>query len=98
MSKKKSSLLVFTALVLNACNSPLPPPPPLPDAASPAAQLMADRCGRCHGAPHPALHSANEWPNVVFRMQKHMAQKGQQALTPGEYSTLLEYLQKHARP
>lgn len=98
MSRKKSSLPWIAALLLNACNAPLPTPPPLPDAASPVAQLMSDRCGRCHGAPHPALHSANEWPNVVFRMQKHMAQKGQQALTPAEYSTVLEYLQKHAQP
>ena len=98
MSKKKSSLLCYAALVLSACNTPLPPPLPLPDAASPAAQLMAKRCSRCHGAPNPALHPANEWPNVVFRMQKHMAQKGLPALTADEHTALLEYLQKHAQP
>lgn len=98
MPKKKSSLLCCAALVLSACDASLPPPPPLPDAASPAAQLMANRCGRCHGAPNPALHPANEWPNVVFRMQKHMAQKGHVALTPDEHLALLEYLQKNARP
>ena len=98
MLKKKSSLLCCAALVLSACDVSLPPPPPLPDAESPAAQLMANRCGRCHGAPNPALHPASEWSNVVFRMQKHMAQKGLQALTPDEHFVLLEYLRKHARP
>lgn len=98
MSNKKSSLLCCAALMLTACNTSLPPPPPLPDASSPVAQWMAERCGKCHGAPNPALHPANEWPNVVFRMQKHMAQKGQPALTAEEYRALLEYLQKYARP
>ena len=98
MPKKRSSLLCCAALLLSACDTSLPLPPPLPDAASPAAQLMVKRCGRCHGAPNPALHPANEWPNVVFRMQKHMVQKGYSALTQDEYLALLEYLQKHAQP
>lgn len=98
MAKKKINLLCCVMLMLSACDTSLPPSPPLPDAASPAAQIMVNRCSRCHGAPNPALHPASEWPNVVFRMQKHMTQKGQQALTPDENTTLLEYLQKHARP
>ena len=98
MPKTKNSLLCCVVLALSACDSSLPPPQPLPDAASPAAQLLEKRCGRCHGAPNPALHPANEWPNVVFRMQKHIAQKGQPALTPDEKLAVLEYLQKHAQP
>ncbi len=99
MLKKKSSLLLCcAALLLTACDPSLPPASPLPDAASPAAQLMVKRCGSCHGAPNPVLHAANEWPNVVFRMQKHMTQKGLPAFTSEENTALLEYLQKHARP
>ena len=98
MPKKRNNLLCCAALVLSACNSSLPPPQPLPDAASPAAQLTAKRCGGCHGAPNPNLHFANEWPNVVFRMQKHMLKKGHLAFTPDEHLAVLEYLQKHARP
>lgn len=98
MPKKKNSLLCSTVLILGGCNSSLPPSQPLPDAASPAAQLMTKRCGGCHGVPNPALHPADEWPNVVFRMQKHIAQKGRPALTLDEKLIVLEYLQKHARP
>jgi len=98
MPKKRNSLLWGSVLILSACNSSLPPAQPLPDAASPGAQLMTKRCGGCHGVPNPALHPANEWPNVVFRMQKHMMQKGRPALTPDEKISLLEYLQKHALP
>ena len=98
MPKKKNSLLCSTVLILSACNPSLPPPQALPDAASPAAQLMTKRCGGCHGVPNPGLHPANEWPNVVFRMQKHITKKGRPALAPDEKLIVLEYLQKHARP
>ncbi len=98
MLKKSNNLLYCAALLSSACNSSLPAPQPLPDAASPAAQLMVKRCGGCHGVPHPTLHPANEWANVVFRMQKHITQKGRPALAPDEKLAVLEYLQKHAQP
>lgn len=69
----------------------------MPDADSPIAKSYIDRCGRCHGAPNPGVHTAMEWPPVLHRMQNRMAQKGVKPLSADEFTMLLEYLQKHAR-
>lgn len=89
-------MLVVVGLV--ACAPQFTPPPgqPLPEAGSPIATLYVDRCGQCHGAPSPLAHTAIEWLPVVHRMQNRRAQKGMKLLTPDEFSTLVEYLQRHA--
>ena len=59
-------------LVLAAATVALPPPgvtaADLPDPNSTGAQLVAKHCSVCHSLPHPAMHSATDWPAVTRRM------------------------------
>ncbi len=69
----------------------------LPEADSPAARLVADRCGRCHAPPDPRRHSAEEWPSVVERMRVHMVRQANEVLSDEETRVVLEYLARHGR-
>lgn len=59
-------------LVLAAAIVALPPPgvtaADLPDPNTAGAQLVAKHCAQCHELPHPAMHSATDWPAVARRM------------------------------
>lgn len=59
-------------LVLAAAIVALPPPgvtaADLPEPNSSGAQLVAKHCSQCHDLPHPAMHSATDWPAVARRM------------------------------
>lgn len=69
----------------------------LPEPESAAAVLYKQRCGQCHGAPAPSLHTADYWPSVLFRMQNRMAQKGVRPLSEEELRVLTEYLRTFAK-
>ena len=60
------------------------------DGAVPA--VFTERCGQCHLPPRRTAHHASEWPSVVERMQRHIAQKGRQRIGPGERAVILDYL------
>lgn len=82
----------------------LPPgidPGLLPEPQSKGAQALRHYCTQCHGLPGPGLHTANEWPAVVDRMNRRMQMmKGMmriEAPTPAELEPLVAYLQRHAR-
>lgn len=51
----------------------LPPPgfrrEQLPDAQARPAALLQVYCTQCHGLPTPVMHSADEWPTLVRRME-----------------------------
>ncbi len=86
------------AFVVTACQpAQAPPRQPLPDADSPEARLVAERCGQCHAPPAPSRHSAEEWPSVVERMRVHMVRQANQILSDEETRIVLDYLMKHAR-
>jgi cytochrome c5 len=59
-------------LLLAAANVALPPAgvtgADLPDPNSHGAQLVVRYCAQCHALPHPAAHSATDWPSVARRM------------------------------
>lgn len=82
-----------------ACDvqSPTPVAQKLPDAESPAAMLIQDRCGKCHGVPQPGIHNAAEWSATLHRMQKRMQQKGHRPLNEQEFRMLEDYLARHGR-
>jgi cytochrome c5 len=44
----------------------------LPDPNSQGAKLVAGFCEQCHALPHPAMHSAVDWPGVTRRMWLRM--------------------------
>jgi len=68
----------------------------LPDAESPGAKLLKDKCGKCHGAPNPNVHKADEWPNVVSRMQRHRIMNAYGEIPKPETQILISYLQKYS--
>ena len=68
-----------------------------PDKDTPQAQLYVEKCGQCHAAPLPSVHSANIWPSVLDRMQMRMKTKQVVPLTRDEMSIILGYLQQHAQ-
>jgi hypothetical protein len=67
-----------------------------PDQGTPQATLYVEKCGQCHGAPLPSVHSANIWPSVLDRMQGRMKTNHVSPLTRQEMSIILGYLQQHA--
>ena len=38
-----------------------------------AGQMYSIACSQCHALPDPRRHTAREWPDIVKRMQSHMA-------------------------
>ncbi|HEY5648869.1 MAG TPA: cytochrome c [Nitrospiria bacterium] len=77
----------------------------LPDPESEEAGLLLRYCTQCHNLPSPATHGAEEWPEVVERMDRHMkmaAGGGHREMmrikrpTPKELGMIEAYLQTHA--
>lgn len=93
----KFTLISFVIVFQAACTDNLPQEArELPDATSPGARLLVDKCTGCHGAPHPDVHPIDNWKAVLHRMQNRMTMKAHEPLTQEEFATLLEYLQHYA--
>jgi len=88
----------------------LPPgidPEKLPEATSNGAKLLGQYCNQCHELPGPGMHSAEEWPRVVDRMNQRMHMMSGRSMmrmmpdikapSDSELKTLVAYLQKHAQ-
>ena len=77
------------------------PPSMLPNHDSKGAKALMKNCTQCHGLPAPGLHSLQEWPAVVKRMERHMqwSKKWMQLNIPDEkeLSEVLNYLQENAQ-
>ncbi|MDZ4263574.1 MAG: hypothetical protein U1B30_14745 [Pseudomonadota bacterium] len=69
----------------------------LPEPESPGAIVMKESCSSCHAAPSPAVHTAEEWPGVIYRMQEHRRMTGYTLIAPEELGLLLDYLKRHAK-
>ena len=87
-------LIVAATMLLVGCAT-TGTPIPLPQ--SQAALLFADKCGECHAVPHPARHSADEWPHYVALMERRMAERNVTALSDAERQLILRYLSKYGR-
>lgn len=44
----------------------------LPEPGSEGAQEMVTYCVQCHGLPPPNMHTAEEWQDVLKRMERHI--------------------------
>lgn len=84
----------------------LPPgtdPKALPDPDSAGAQLLQRYCVQCHELPGPGLHTGEEWPAVVARMQDRILRLSESdrklvhvtPLNTGEMTALLRYLKRY---
>ncbi len=77
--------------VLAACATPVPEP------ESVGAQAFVTRCGGCHALPHPARHSASQWPHVLSLMELRMQERAYAPMSEQERDEILAYLQRNAR-
>ncbi|HZP46436.1 MAG TPA: hypothetical protein VFB15_12375 [Candidatus Binataceae bacterium] len=70
---------------------------PLPEAASPAAQLYASRCGSCHRPYAPESLTPSMWRVQLEAMEPKMAEAGLPPLSAAQQQQILSYLQRHAQ-
>ncbi len=77
----------------------------LPELHSEGAHLLQVFCTQCHGLPGPGMHTAEDWPAVVKRMNMRMQMMGRMGMMTGrieapserELDVILDYLQRHAQ-
>lgn len=81
----------------------LPPgvkPGNLPDPNSLGARLLVSYCTQCHNLPSPAIHTAEEWPQVASRMFTRMSMMsgmmGIENPSQEEQRGILAYLKAHS--
>lgn len=79
-------------------------PDQLPEPDSEGASLLGKFCSQCHGIPGPGMHTAEEWPRVVARMNQRMQMMSTrrmmmhiEAPNENEYKILMEYIEKNAQ-
>jgi cytochrome c2 len=89
----------------------LPPgidPALLPEPQSQGASLLVRYCSQCHKLPGPGMHTEEEWPAVVERMNRRMQMMGGRGMMgmmmgrveapePSELQVLVRYLQTYAQ-
>lgn len=68
-----------------------------PQPSSHGAKLLKHFCSECHAPPFPSTHTAEEWPNVVLRMQQHRVSKVLTPMTKAQIQELTAYLQHNAK-
>lgn len=99
-SSLSAGLVGSAVLLMSACGSnemPQSKPTPIPEMESAGGQLMKEHCANCHAPPQPNTHTADEWPNVIYRMSEKLRLKGYPPMSQEEIQTLVTYLQKHAK-
>ena len=62
-----------------------------------AGQSFTTTCSRCHVTPDPKQHTAQEWPAVVRRMQKHIFTMHKTVANEATLKRILAFLQRHGR-
>jgi cytochrome c2 len=72
-------------------------PNTLPSPESRGAVLFKEICSQCHSLPDPKLHTSEEWPGVVERMQNNIRTMNKKVLTDQEKKAIIAYLSDHAR-
>lgn len=70
----------------------------LPEQKGPGGERFSQVCSQCHALPDPALHTAEEWPDVVSRMHVNMQRMGVAPPEAQERAQILAFLIDHARP
>ncbi len=93
----QSSLLGAVALAGVGCSSEMSSTVvDYPEANTEAGALYLTKCGHCHVAPSPGLHTERGWFTAVQRMQVRMRSQGVPPLDKAELGVVLDYLQRHA--
>ena len=91
-------LTVMLVVVVAGCDLPQSQTKiSLPEPGSEGAQMVKKFCSDCHAPPSPLVHTAKEWPNVIYRMQERRRMKAYDLIPEPERIILLEYLEKFAK-
>lgn len=97
MNDKIKFVAIVVMLFLSACESGKEKKEMnLIEPNSEGAIIFKKFCSACHAPPRIASHKADEWLNIVGRMQHHRIMKAYNPLSESEKSTLVTYLQKHS--
>ncbi len=59
-------------------------------------EVFQAACSRCHALPSPSLHSTQDWPAVVARMEGNMQLMNKRAIAKGEREAIARYLKEAA--
>lgn len=89
--KFKRASIALALVLTSACK-----PASLPDAASPAAQLYASKCGNCHVPYNPHEMTAAMWDTQVMMMEVKIQAAGMPPLTSDQRESILDYLKRNA--
>jgi cytochrome c5 len=87
----RSDMLQY--LTANALKVGATPPPP-----GKGREAFLSSCSRCHATPDPGLHSKEEWPVVLARVERNMKRMNVATPTGLESEDILAYLQSVAGP
>jgi len=67
--------------------------PPVGGGATGSVSAVASEyCAACHALPQPTLHSADEWPLVLRRMEGYMQAQGRRVPSSEDERKILAYL------
>ena len=69
-------------------------PPVGGNATVSTSAVASEYCAACHALPQPTLHSADEWPLVVRRMEGYMRAQGRSVPSPEDERRILAYLER----
>lgn len=96
--KIKIVIAVMACITMSACNDSqsVKSKHVLPEPESAGAKIFSSFCSDCHAPPRIKSHKADEWRNIVERMQTHRLKKAYKLLSDSERETLLSYLKKHS--
>lgn len=76
-------------------------PTMLPEPESIGAKAVTEYCTQCHALPAPGMHTAEEWPAIVGRMNMRMqmmdGMMGIDAPDQKDMTTVIDYLQTNAQ-
>ncbi len=67
------------------------------DSSSRPFHRFAHRCGTCHAAPDPSMHTRPEWRVLMSRMAGHMGEAGLIPLDSTDYRLIGDFLESHSR-
>jgi len=94
----KFSTFVLSLFMLQACGEAVQTKKvEVLEPGSEGAKVFVKYCSDCHAPPKPSVHVAQEWPNVVYRMQERRRMKAYSLMSSEEVAVLTSYLQKYAK-
>ncbi|HEU5261504.1 MAG TPA: hypothetical protein VFU41_08800 [Gemmatimonadales bacterium] len=88
ISERSEISAYLTANALKVSGAPLPP--------GKGREAFLAICSRCHAPPDPGLHSKEEWPVVLARVERNMKRMNVASPTGMESEDILAYLQTAA--